>query len=128
MHQFTSRQSRYSPDMSWQLPSSEERTMCERSKCNLDWSHSQREGRKLKSNLDLDRRKVAKVQYSKLKVIKSKSQLAKGEKGNKIIFGPQKKESRAGAAKVKRCLKRKSYLATHQVSFHRSKKLLYGIS
>ena len=36
MHQFTSRQSRYSPDMSWQLPSSEERTMCERSKCNLE--------------------------------------------------------------------------------------------
>ena len=29
MHQFTSRQSRYSPDMSWQLPSSEEGAMCE---------------------------------------------------------------------------------------------------
>ena len=51
--------------------------------------------------MDLDRRKVTKVQYSKLKVIESKSQLAKGEKGNKIIFDLNRRRAGLEQRKLK---------------------------
>ena len=88
MHQFTSRQSRYSPDMSWQLPSSEERTMCERSKCNLELKPER--GVKVKKQFgprqkESSESSILKVESYRMKVLVGKEERSESQKAKLIL-------------------------------------------